>query len=167
MAVAAGKNKYAYAPSRVYSYARTALAEELPAYEPEASPHRAPQVAPKQPRTTAHPSAQTRVRRDATPAARRKQRFLPKLFSVTAVFITAAMLIYIIVRYASITAQWGDVTAMQANIEESRRRITQLEVQLDEAADLEVAREAALEAGMNYPTAEQIVRVGGTNSGGE
>ncbi len=167
MAVAASKNKYEYAPSRVYSYARTALAEEMPAYEPEAIPQRAPQAAPRKPQQTAHPSVQTRVRRDATPAAKRKQRFLPKLFSVAAVFITAAMLIYIIVRYASIADQWGNVTAMQANIEDSRRRITQLEVQLDEAADLEAAREAALAAGMNYPTAEQIVRVDNANSGGE
>ncbi len=165
MAAAANKNKYAYAPSRVYSYARTAVAEALPEYEPEGSPREPRRPAPSPVRRT-HPSAQTRLRRDASPSAKRKQRFLPKLFSVTAVFMMAAMLIYIIIRYASITAEWSKATDTQALIDESRRRITQLEVQLDAAADIEAARQAAREAGMDYPSAEQIVEVKGAASGG-
>lgn len=162
MAVAANKNKYAYAPSRVYSYSRAAVAEALPAYEPEYEPKQAPRPAVK-----AHPGAKTRVRREPSAAAKRKQRFMPKFMSVSAVFIMAAMLIYIIVRYTMITAEWTDVNAMQAKIDESRRRITQLEVQLDAAADLVAAKDTALGAGLNYPTADQIVDVEGSMSGGD
>lgn len=162
MAVAANKNKYAYAPSRVYSYSRAAVAEALPAYEPEYEPKQTPRPAVK-----AHPGAKTRVRREPSAATKRKQRFMPKFMSVSAVFIMAAMLIYIIVRYTMITAEWADVNAMQAKIDESRRRITQLEVQLDAAADLVAARDTALGAGLNYPTADQIVNVEGSVSGGD
>lgn len=163
MAATANKNKYEYAPSRVYSYSRAALAEALPAYEPAENPRQAP----PNPERKTHPGQQTRIRREVAPAAKRKQRFLPKLFSVCAVLITAAMLIYIIVRYAAITAEWANVNELQAQIDESQRRITQLEVQLDEATDLEAAKETALEAGLNYPTADQIVDVNGANGGGD
>lgn len=162
MAATANKSKYAYAPSRVYSYSRAALAEALPAYEPAENPN----PVPPQPEHRAHPGQQTRVRREVAPAAKRKQRFLPKLFSVGAVLITAAMLIYMIVRYAAITAEWANVNELQAQIDESQRRITQLEVHLDEAVDLEDAKKTALEFGLHYPAADQIVDVDGANGGG-
>ncbi len=164
MAAAANKNKYAYAPSRVYSYSRAALAETLPEYEPA----RRPQEAPPRPatKTKTHPGTSTRVKREPSPVVKRKQRFLPKLFSVAAVFMAAAVLIYIIVRYAAITTEWAAVNETQAEIDESLRRITQLEVQLDEATDLHLARETALEAGMGYPSADQIVDVESAYGGG-
>lgn len=161
MAATANKNKYAYAPSRVYSYSNAALAETLPEYEPAQNPYRKPAG----PEHGAHPGRQTRIRREPAPAVRRKQRLMPKLFSVSAVLIAAAALIYMIVRYATITAEWTNVNELQAQIDESQRRITQLEVQLDEAADLDDAKETALEAGLNYPAADQIVDVDGTDGG--
>ncbi|HWQ58563.1 MAG TPA: hypothetical protein VN540_06040 [Clostridia bacterium] len=161
MAATATKSKYAYAPSRVYSYSRAALAEELPEYEPQQSPARAP----RQPAKRTHPGHQTRVNREPSPAAKRKRRFMPKLMSVSAVFITAAVLIYMIVRYATITAAWTEVNALQASIVESERRITQLEVQLDEAEDLADAKDTALAAGLDYPAAEQIMEVDGADGG--
>lgn len=161
MATAASKTKYAYAPSRVYSYSSAALAEALPEYEPARGPERAPQ----RPVPKAHPGRQTRVNRETKPSVKRKQRFMPKLLSVGAVFVAAAVLIFMIVRYAMITAEWAGVNALQADIAQRERRIAELEVQLEEAADLVAAKETALEAGLNYPAAEQIVGVGGAEGG--
>ncbi len=161
MATAAGKTKYAYAPSRVYSYSNAALAEALPEYEP-ARPQRAPRPsAPK-----AHPGRQTRVNRETKPSVKRKQRLMPKFLSVVAVFAAAAVLIFMIVRYAMITAEWAGVNGLRADIAASERRIAELEVQLEEAADLVAAKETALDAGLNYPAAEQIVGVDGAQGGG-
>lgn len=151
MAAAAGNDKYAYAPSRVYSYSRAAVAEELPEYEPAAP----------QPERHSHPVTHTRVKREPSPAQKRKRRFMPKLMSVIAVFAAAAVLIFIVVRYSAITSEWASVNALESDIAESERRITELEVQLDEAVNLDAARETATEAGLDYPTADQIVSVTG------
>ncbi len=155
MATAARNDKYAYAPSRVYSYSRAAVAEELPEYEPEAAPQQ------PEPQRKTHPVTRTRIKREPTPALRRKQRLMPKILSVATVFAAAAVLIYIVVRYSAITAEWANVNALEAQIEESERRITELEVQLDEAINLDEARDTALNAGLDYPTADQIVDVAG------
>ena len=103
--------------------------------------------------------------REATTAQKRKQRTLPKLISVTGVLMIAAVMIGLVFRYASIASAYRAVNSTQKKIEESQRRITELEVQLDEAVSLDEARLAAAQAGLNYPTAEQIVEVNGAVGG--
>ena len=48
---------------------------------------------------------------------------------------------------------------LKDGIAESERNIAALNVQLNNALNIDAAREAALAAGLGYPTAEQIVRV--------
>ena len=108
---------------------------------------------------------QTRIMREATTAQKRKQRTLPKLISVTGVLMIAAVMIGLVFRYASIASAYRTVNGTQKKIEESQRRITELEVQLDEAVSLDEARLAAAQAGLNYPTAEQVVEVNGAVGG--
>ena len=160
MAATAKKGQNIYAPSRVYSYSRAATAEQLPYEEGESIPAQIPRAEPKR-----HAAPQTRIMREATPAAKRKQRTLPKLISVTGVLVIAAVLIGLVFRYASIASAYRTVNGTQKKIEESQRRITELQVQLDEAVSMDEARQAAAQAGLNYPTAEQIVEVNGAVGG--
>lgn len=160
MAATAKKGQNVYAPSRVYSYSRAATAEKLPYEEAESIPAQIPRAEPKR-----HAAPQTRIMREATTAQKRKQRTLPKLISVTGVLMIAAVMIGLVFRYASIASAYRMVNSTQKKIEESQRRITELEVQLDEAVSLDEARLAAAQAGLNYPTAEQIVEVNGAVGG--
>ena len=163
MAATAKKAQNVYAPSRVYSYSRAATAEKLayPSYEEDDNiPAQIPRAEPKR-----HAAPRTRIIREATPAQKRKQRTMPKLVSVIGVLTIAAILIGLVLRYAAITSAYSKVNAMEAKIEESRRRITELEVQLDEAVTLDEARSTALEEGLNYPNAGQIVKVNGAVGG--
>jgi len=68
-------------------------------------------------------------------------------------------MILILVRYAMISQEYVVVNETKELIEESSREIAALKVQLNTAVCLEEARAAALEAGMGYPTAEQIIRI--------
>ena len=160
MAATAKKAQNVYAPSRVYSYSRAATAEKLSYEEAESIPAQIPRAEPKR-----HAAPRTRIIREATPAQKRKQRTMPKLVSVIGVLTIAAILIGLVLRYAAITSAYSKVNAMEAKIEESRRRITELEVQLDEAVTLDEARSTALEEGLNYPNAGQIVKVNGAVGG--
>lgn len=160
MAATAKKGQNVYAPSRVYSYSRAATAEKLPYEEAESIPAQIPRAEPKR-----HAAPKTRIMREATTAQKRKQRTLPKLISVTGVLVIAAVMIGLVFRYASIASAYRTVNSTQKKIEESQRRITELEVQLDEAVSLDEAMLAAAQAGLNYPTAEQIVEVNGAVGG--
>ncbi len=160
MAATAKKAQNVYAPSRVYSYSSAATAEKLPYPSYEEDDNIIPRVEPKR-----HAAPRTRIIREATPSQKRKQRTMPKLVSVIGVLTIAAILIGLVLRYAAITSAYSKVNAMEAKIEESRRRITELEVQLDEAVTLDEARSTALEEGLNYPNAGQIVKVNGAVGG--
>jgi cell division protein FtsL len=157
MEAAAKKKQNVYAPSRVYSYSNAATAEKLNYGEEEYIPAQIPRTEPKR-----HAAPQTRIIREATPAAKRKQRLLPKLVSVVGVLTIAAIMIGLVFRYATIASAYKAINSTESSIKESQRRITELEVQLDEAVTLEEAKLAAAEAGLNYPTADQIVTVNGT-----
>ena len=80
MAVAARKDEYVYAPSRVYSHSRAATAEALPNEMPQQAPRpEEPGSAEAEPRTrTREPAVKTRVQKGPSPRQRRKQRVLPK-----------------------------------------------------------------------------------------
>lgn len=157
MAVAARKDEYLYAPSRVYSHSRQATAEALPR-QPYAEPGEQAQT-PQMPRQAKQPASKTRVNKGLSPRQRRKQRLMPMVFSVVGVFAIAAMLIGVINRYAAIALAYSAVNDLEDGIEESERNIAALNVQLNNALDINAARAAALEAGLWYPDAGQIVTV--------
>lgn len=160
MAATAKKGRSAYAQSRVYSYSRTATAEKLPYEDDESIPAQIPRVERKR-----HAAPQTRIMREATPAQKRKQRTLPKLVSIAGVVMIAAVMILLVLRYAQIATAYSNINSIKDDIEESQRRITELEVQLDEAVSIDEARLAAARSGLNYPTADQIVTVNGAVGG--
>ncbi|MBQ3200540.1 MAG: hypothetical protein IJB22_01355 [Clostridia bacterium] len=157
MAVAARKDEYLYAPSRVYSHSRQATAEALPQQPYTASPEEQPTTKPV--RQAGQPAVRTRVNKGLSPRRRRKQRIAPMVLSVVGVFAIAAMLIGVITRYASIALAYSAVNDLEDSIEESERNIAALNVQLNNALDINAARAAALEAGLWYPAADQIVTV--------
>ena len=112
MAVAARKDEYVYAPSRVYSHSRAATAEALPNEMPQRAPRpEEPGSTEAEPRTrTREPAVKTRVQKGPSPRQRRKQRVLPKVASVACIFLIAAVLIGVIVRYSAIAlAKPGDI----------------------------------------------------------
>lgn len=113
-----------------------------------------------EPRTrTREPAVKTRVQKGPSPRQRRKQRVLPKVASVACIFLIAAVLIGVIVRYSAIALAYSAVNDLKDGIAESERNIAALNVQLNNALNIDAAREAALAVGLGYPTAEQIVRV--------
>ncbi len=160
MAATAKKGHSAYAQSRVYSYSRTATAEKLPYEDDENIPAQIPRVERKR-----HAAPQTRIIRETTPAQKRKQRTVPKIVSIAGVATIAAIMILLVLRYAQIATAYSNINSIKEDIEESRRKITELEVQLDEAVSIEEARLAAARSGLNYPTADQIVTVNGAVGG--
>lgn len=146
MAVAAKKldNELRYAPAtRVYTQDSAA-----PALEPQVKPGR--QVSPAQ---------ATRIARSARPRPKVSPGRL--MFVTLAIMTGSALMIITLVRYAMITQEYAVVNETREQIEESGREIAALKVQLNAAVSLEEARAAALEAGMGYPTAEQIIRIQG------
>lgn len=157
MAVAAKKEEYIYAPSRVYSHSRAATAEALPQAEPMEAP--LPQEEPIPAQRRRQPQVKTRVHRGVSPRQRRKQRLAPKVASVVGIFVIAAILIGVIVRYSAIALAYSNVNDLKNKIAESQRNIAALDVQLNNALNLGNARSAAEAAGLSYPTAGQIVSV--------
>lgn len=159
MAIAARKDEYIYAPSRVYSHSRAAVAEALPENAQEEVPRPAQPELKTVPQRTRQPAVKTRIHRGVSVRQRRKQRTLPRVLSVGCVFIMAAILIGVIMRYSMITLAYSNINDLEDQIAESERNIAALNVQLNSAIDLNAARETALAAGLGYPTAEQIVTV--------
>ena len=84
------------------------------------------------------------------------------LFTTMGVLSVAALLIILLVRYAIISQEYAVVNEIRDQIVACSREIDILNVQLNAAVSLEEAREAALEAGMGYPQADQIGRIQGT-----
>ena len=77
------------------------------------------------------------------------------------VLCIAAALIGILVRYAMISAEYDAVNALRSEISQCEIDLNELNVRLSSAVNIDEAREAAERAGMDYPTAEQIVKVNG------
>jgi len=84
---------------------------------------------------------------------------LRSLLTTIGVLAAAAAVLLLLVRYAAITEQYAVVNDLKAVIEENERALTELNVELNSAVSLQQAREAALQAGLGYPSAEQIVRI--------
>ncbi|MBE5785804.1 MAG: hypothetical protein E7330_08435 [Clostridiales bacterium] len=140
----------------MYSHSRQATAEALP-QQPYTAPEEEIQAQPS--RQIKQPAVKTRVHKEISPRQRRKQRIAPMVLSVVGVFVIAAIMIGVITRYASIALAYSAVNDLEDSIAESERNIAALNVQLNNALDINAARAAALEAGLWYPAAEQIVTV--------
>ena len=162
MAIAARKteSQLRYAPrTRVY-----VQGPACPAAEPYGEAMPAPGSAARQPAgprvTRIARKPQTRIYVDAGRL----------LFSTMGVLSIAALLIILLVRYAIISQEYAVVNEIRDQIVACNREIDILNVQLNAAVSLDEAREAALEAGMGYPKADQIVRIQATEpslSGGQ
>lgn len=152
MAVAARKHEEYYAPvTRVYSYSRSATAVN---YEAVTAPK------PVMPRPKPVPAPAPKVQ--AQPVPKADPHLGRKVLSIASVVVVAIALLMVIMRYSMIASQYAEVNQLKEDIEASNLNIASLDVKLQCAINLDDARDAAQAAGMGYPTAEQIVKVGGT-----
>ncbi len=172
MAVAARKNEYVYAPSRVYSYSRAATAEALPREREEYKPKRGmPKIGPDYlPKQKSKEELELERAQRAEKNAKNRRSAGVKIMSFLAVAITAAAVIGLLMRYAVIAYEFSQVNSLQKEIEQAQYDISALNVLFNSAVSLEDAKSAAAAQGMDYPTAEQIVHIVendiGTVSGG-
>lgn len=145
MAVAARKidEDYAYMPAtRVYSNAESLRAQREEALEREKRQKRAERAA-----------IARQTRREA----------LNRLFLLVTIGVTMASVLLILLRYASINHAYASVNTLRSDIATVKREITGLNVELNSAVSMQEARDAAEEAGLGYPRADQIVKVIGQN----
>ena len=101
----------------------------------------------------------------AQPAVKPRYSPLQRLAVTCGILMSAIAILAIMVRYATITEQYAVVNQYKNTIEENKRTLDRLEVRLNSAVNLDEAREAALAAGLGYPTASQIVKIDGTDAG--
>lgn len=165
MAVAARKTENehrTYAPNttRVYvdsSVYRSSAAPKLEPEEPDFFEEA--ELVPAKPavKTRPAPKKGKNVRRAPSAAA----VFFKKVAVLGAVLCVAAALIGILVRYAQIAEQYDEVNQIKSDIAQCEIDLTELRVQLNSAVSIDEARDAAGAAGMDYPSADQIVRLRG------
>lgn len=119
------------------------------------------------PRTEETPVVQQQVEEQARPAAQPVYGYgiVQKLLTTCAILAAAAAILLVMVRYADIAAQYAVVNDYKSTIEANQRTLVELEVRLNSAVSLDEAREAALAAGLSYPTASQIVSIDDTGAG--
>ena len=156
--MAAKQHRNYYAPvTRVYSYGSTA-AELAPSEREERFRERGElPVIEEQRREEARQKLAPQVR--ANPKRR--------VAILAGVCLTAAALLLVLVRYAKIAAEYSTVNSLKSDIEQAELNLAALNVELQLAVSLEDAEATAKAAGMSYPTASQIHRVGEPLSGTE
>lgn len=79
---------------------------------------------------------------------------------VISMMVFSGALLAVIFRYYSITREYREVNELDANIKETRLRISELNIELECAVNIQDAQEAALSLGMTYPQSKQYVKVG-------
>lgn len=166
MAVAARKpeNDYRHMPAasatRVYVDSRVYQSSAAPKYEPEEFEEFVELAKPSaKPAVKTRPAPKTRAAEK--PRASAAAVFFKKAGVLATVLCIAAALIGILVRYAMISAEYDAVNALRSEISQCEIDLNELNVRLSSAVNIDEAREAAERAGMDYPTAEQIVKVNG------
>lgn len=149
MAVPAKKSEtYEYAPTRVYSYSRSSVAY---AAEPvEKVPERKPRQETKQ---------ETRQRVKENTQAKAKPQLKRAVLACCSVAFMAAAVLFVITRFAAVNQAYSALNDVKEDIKAAEREIEVLSVQLNNSVDIDAAREAAIKAGMGYPTAEQVVKL--------
>ncbi|MCE5236745.1 MAG: hypothetical protein ABFC62_08530 [Clostridiaceae bacterium] len=165
MAVAARKDesdyRYASAASatRVYVDSRAYRSSAAPKLEPrEIEPFGEAEYPPARPAVKTRPAPMPRTSSKRASAA---AVFFKKAAVLLAVAFVAAALIGILMRYAQIAEEYDAVNDIREEISQCEIDLTELRVKLNGAVNIDEARSAAGEAGMDYPTADQIVRVNG------
>ena len=74
-------------------------------------------------------------------------------------FLLAGMLLFILSGYERISRAYADVNALNEEIELANLRIIGLDVEIECAVTIQDARQAAENAGMQYPDPEQLVKL--------
>ncbi len=168
MAVAARKTESVkgYTPknsaTRVYVDSRVYQSSALPKYEPEEEAFEFEAEAyPFNPAVKTRPAPKTHKAPQAEDKPSPIKLFFKKVGVLATVVFIAAALIGILMRYAEISTEYNKVNALKNDIKQCEIELTELAVKLNSAVCIDDAREAAQEADMGYPGAEQIVKVNG------
>lgn len=122
---------------------RTRIAEPKPA-----QPARRPQLVPVRPKEKRRTLAQVI----------REYRVIPKTFAVAAVLAAAFALIFMISGFNNISAVQKDINRLSNKVSEMERAVEKTNVDLLFSIDAGAAHEAAQNAGMDYPTAQNFGR---------
>ena len=72
-------------------------------------------------------------------------------------FLVAGMLLFILSGYERISRAYSDINTLNSQIEEIKLHISELNVSIECAVTIEEAEQAALAAGMTYPSQSQIL----------
>ena len=72
-------------------------------------------------------------------------------------FLVAGMLLFILSGYERISRAYSDINSLNTEIEEIKLHISELNVSIECAVTIEEAEQAALAAGMTYPSQSQIL----------
>lgn len=71
-------------------------------------------------------------------------------------FILAGMILFVLTGYERITRSYAAINTLNAAIDDAKLRISELNVAIECAVTIDQAENAALAAGMTYPTESQI-----------
>jgi len=134
----------------------------MPEFEPEEEAFELEEEAyPFNPAVKTRPAPKTRKKPQAADKPSPIRLFFKKVSVLATVVFIAAALIGILMRYAEISTEYNKVNTLKRDIAQCEIELTELAVKLNSAVSIDTAREAAKEAGMDYPGADQIVKVNG------
>ncbi len=88
---------------------------------------------------------------------------LQRIGMVVCGFLLAGMLLFVLSGYEKISRAYADVNALNEEIELTNLRIVGLDVEIECAVTIQDARQAAENAGMQYPDPQQLVKLRPTN----
>lgn len=75
-------------------------------------------------------------------------------------FLFAAMVLFTLSGYERISRAYADINALNSEIDSTKLRINELEVQIECAVTIQEAQQVAQAYGMRYPDRDQSVRIG-------
>lgn len=75
-------------------------------------------------------------------------------------FVFAGMVVFTLTGYERITRAYADINSLNNEIEQTKLRINELDVQIECAVTIQDAQEVAELYGMQYPEKSQYVRIG-------
>ena len=144
MAIAAKKEETRYAPAtRVYTHTRSSVAQPEP-IRPRPQPRVRPQERPVE-------SPRPHERRKPDP-----KRGLKTLVLSSVAFLTVLVLA-VMVGNAMVSERYVMLEDMQAELASIKKNNESLKAQLEGSIDPSLARQAAEDEGMSYPSSGQIV----------
>ena len=109
---------------------------------------------------TGEPVASDTVTAKAVPkriVAQKETSVLGWIGIMFSAFLVAGMLIFILSGYERISRAYSDINTLNQEIEEIKLHISELNVSIECAVTIEEAEQAALAAGMTYPSQSQIL----------